>query len=123
MAHLLPEQQLDLALSSFDIIGHIFPSLPWQQAESSPGQHAPLAQQPVSLPEQHIFASPPSLQQAHFALSPETGGVVCVVLWAIKASAIRSVLISKRAFDFMGTSSVAESRFVPILVGRPHAGL
>ena len=103
--HLPSAQQLILPLLSFGIIGHALPSLPWQQ--SLPLQELPsLPQQLAPLPQQAVLPSAVSpLQQAQaFGLVPEGAGAVWVVLWAINARAIMTVLNSTIAFDFMISS-------------------
>jgi hypothetical protein len=111
--HLPRVQQVILPLLSFDIIGHCLPSLPWQQSP-------PFAQQEAAFPQHAVFASAlPPLQQAQdFAWSVDGAGEVGVVLWAINARAIRIVLHTMRAFDFMVSSenSVCEQRSASTMV-------
>jgi hypothetical protein len=109
--HLPSAQQLILPLLSFDIIGHDLPCLPWQQSlplEQVPSlqQLLSLPQQLAPLPQQAVLPSAVSpLQQAQaFGLVPEGAGAVWVVLWAINARAIMTVLNSTIAFDFMISS-------------------
>lgn len=100
IAHLPSAQHCILPFESFDIIGQVLPSLPWQQLPLL--QEEPSLAHPDPLPQQAVLPSAePWLQQVQALALLSDGEGVLWVLWAIRAKAISNVLTRMRAFDFM----------------------